>query len=357
MKKLMIFPYHPDVECMAAHKDTIQGYTISGVYSYKEDMGMLRELNHKIGWNSDGEALMDECDTVLLLDNYRQCREEKYFEIIREAEQKGKELLLVPQLVSILSKNFQMDKCRLVNNPDFTAPEFERLDYLGEKKFVIEVPVIAVLGMGKNCNKFENQINLYRILREKGYRVAWLSSNSLGALWGGYTLPEFLFDEKLSFKEKVLRFNRFVYKLSLLEQPDVLLIGIPEGISEFQFGEFHHFAEYPLIVGSAVPVDSAVFCTFFIEKPKPDSLCELMEKVKIRFGCPVDAVSIGKTMFETEQGSGRIHYSFLEDSYLKKYYRPGAEKEVSLLKLWEKEEYRRGLQDLLERLEDNADAI
>ena len=357
MKKIMIFPYHPDVECIAGYKDMIQGYTISGVYSYKEDMGTLRELNQKIGCNSDGEALMDECDAVLLLDNYRQCRKEKYFEIIREAEQKGKELLVVPQLASTLSKNIQIDKYRLGNNPDFTAPEFERLDYLGEKKFVIEVPVIAVLGMGKNCNKFENQISLYRMLREKGYRVTWLSSNPLGVLWGGYTLPEFLFDEHISFKEKVLRFNRFVYKLSILEQPDVLLIGIPEGISEFQFGEFHHFAEYPLIVGSAVPVDSTVFCTFFIEKPKPDSLYELMEKVKIRFGCPVDAVSIGKTMFETEQGSRRIHYSFLKDSYLKKYYRPEEEKGIPLLKLWEKEEYEQGLQDLLERLEDNADAI
>lgn len=356
MKKLMIFPYHPDVECIMKYKDTLDGYTVVGVSSYKEDVRMIRKLNLRAGFTGSGEALLEECDTVLLLDNYRQCREEKYQEIARAARQGGKELLVVPTLDKTLNDVIYTEDCRLIKKPDFALPELERLDYLGEKKFVIEVPVISVLGMGKNCNKFENQINLYQTLRERGYRVTWLSSNPLGALWGGYTLPEFLFDEGLSFKEKVLQFHRFVYKLSLLEQPDVLLIGIPEGISEFQFGEFHHFAEYPLVIGTAVPIDSAVFCTFFIEQPKMDSLSGLADKVRVKFGCPVDAISIGKTMFETEQGSGRIHYSFLDDSYLKKYYRE-EETGIPLLKLWEREVYQKELNILLNRLEDNVDAV
>ena len=358
MKKLMIFPYHPDIEVIITYAEYICNFTISGIASYKEDNHLVKELNQKIGCGNDFDEAISNCDCVLLLDNYRQYQAGKYYEVIKQAKFHGKEIMAVPSVLQELGLNEKEHSITpFIKEPEFHNPKLEIIKYAEEKKLLIETPVIAVLGMGKNCSKFENQLNLYLSLTERNYKVTWIASNPIGVLWGGYTMPDFMFDEKLAFKAKVLQFNHFIYKMGIEEKPDVFIIGIPEGITEFQTGEYNHFGEYPLIVGSAVPIDSAILCTYFVREPKAQGIKKLANHVTEKFSAPVDAISIGKTIFDTEEGSGKIFYSFLENFYLKKYYSAENQERLPLLTLWNKEEYQAGLNALIEKLQDNADAI
>lgn len=358
MKKLMIFPYHPDIECIIDYVEDIYGFGISGIGSYKEDNRLVKKLNQRIGCDSEFNEIIDDCDCILLLDNYRQYQTYKYYEVIGQGKRLGKKIMAVPSVFQDLNLNEKANSIvPFSKEPNFHNPKLERMKYIEEKKMFIETPVIAVLGMGKNCSKFENQLKLFLDLMKKQYKVTWIASNPLGALWGGYTMPEFLFNEKLSFKTKIFQFNNYIYKLEVEERPDIFIIGVPEGITEFQSGEYNHFAEYPLIVGNAVPIDSAILCTYFVNTPKLQGMKELASYVTTKFSAPVDAVSIGKVLFEAEEGSGKIAYSFLEDFYLKKNYSAEKQENFTLLTLWNKEEYQAGIHTIFDKLQGNADAI
>ena len=150
-------------------------------------------------------------------------------------------------------------------------------------KLILETPVIAVAGMGKNCCKLEIQQVLYRVLKEKGYRPAWISSNPLGILQGGYSMPDFFFSDKLSLEKKILALNHYLFAYERTKKPDVFLIGVPEGITEFESHEYNHFAEYSLVVCNAVHVDSAVLCTYFMKVDQADGIWNLVQYCRQRF--------------------------------------------------------------------------
>lgn len=358
MKKILLFPYHPDMETLINHKSVLKDAQIIGVCSYREDTVATDALNKKLGSRGDFEEMLAECDQILLLENYRNCRTEKYYEIMNKAINAGKQVIMVPQVERDLElEPYKGNYMVLKNIPDLNLPESERVKIFEREKYKIETPVIAVYGMGKHCNKFENQLLLKNVLDEGGYDTAWISSNPLGVLFGGYTMPDFLFDKKRSFESKVFAFNDFLYRLAFVKKPEVFLIGVPEGISEFEMHEYHHFAEYPLVIGSAVSVDSGVFCTYYLDTPDMQGIDEVASHCREKFGFPVHLVSIGKTTFETISGKEFMAFSFLQEDYIHKHYKAVQNLPDFITTVWDEEKTKESMRTMLGRLQTNMEMI
>ena len=358
MRKLLLFPYHPDIELLIRQAADLKDVSIVGVCSFREDQSIVDKVNQTLGCACDFEERIRQCDAVLLLDDYRESEKKKYYDVIRASLGEGKQVMIMPLLARELDlEEFHGQYIVLSNilKSDFAKTkkemEWEKI------KYTIESPVVAVFGMGKNCCKFENQILLKSILDKEGYKCIWISSNPLGALFGAYTIPDFLYDDCLAFEEKVLRFNHFVYQLSANEKPDVFVIGIPEGISKFSSHEYNHFAEYPLVIGSAVPVDSAVFCTYFMPKADVDGLKEMIYHCREKFGFPVHMVSIGRTAFERKSEFKQMAYLFLEEEYLRKHYEAVSGQPDACAGIWEAEQIEIAVQQIIDWLRGNPDAI
>lgn len=355
MKRILLFPYHPDVELLAAKASELKGYCIAGVHSFKEDASVTEAVNGKLGCTGTFAEMLKQCDIVLLLDGYRELRTEKYYEVIQSALAEGKQVVVTP----IAEQKLDLEAYK--GNYTVLRDTLEA-ELLGENeaepiKYTIETPVIAVFGMGKNCCKFENQILLKSILDREGCRSVWISSNPLGALFGGHSMPDFLFDRHLALEEKVIRFNHFVYQISAAQKPDVFVIGIPEGISEFAEYEYNHFGEYPLAVGSAVQVDSAVLCTYFLAELRVEGVEKLASHCREKFGLPVHMVSIGRTAFEKMQELKQISYLFLEEEYLQKHYKAGAGQPDTYVGIWEAQRPEAAAQKIFDRLWGNPDVL
>lgn len=358
MKKILVFPYHPDIHTLLNYKDTLIGFSIVGVCSYKEDCFITEKINKTLGGPETYDEQLDACDALLILDNYRNYKYDKYYEIIQLAWKRKKELLITPKVCSALDMSkISSPYTLLEHTPHISSERFKKLEYLPTKKYVIETPISAVLGMGQNCGKFEVQLLLKHFLEKNGYRPVWMSSNPLGALWGGYTFPEFIYSNQLAFEEKILKLNDFMYRLSLLEHPDIFIIGIPEGISEFRVDEFNHFGEYPLVIGSALSVDSAIFCTYFMDPKNIAGIESLCNHCLTKFNIPVHALSIGNTIFEAIEGSNKIEYSFLDKNYVDTHYSASISISIPVFPIWDRTKVEDALQVMLQRLENNADAI
>ena len=183
----------------------------------------------------------------------------------------------------------------------------------------LDTPVIGVMGQGKNCGKFHCQLLLSRILENECQAVV-LSSNPLGALYGFYTMPDFLYDS-IPFYEKVIKFNTYIRMIERKENPDIIIIGIPEGIVPFEQREFNHFAEYALVITSAITIDAGILCTYFVHgKLLSKGIDDLMTFCSTKFGMPMEAMCISNIYCEVPHSDiSPIIYEFLDDSYMCKY--------------------------------------
>jgi len=326
MRMAVFFPYHPDMKTLVEFRQELIDWEIVGFASYREDEHLINPLNLVLDLEAPSlEQLLNDCDTVVLLDNYRGCRVEKYYQVIEDAIARNKDIFVTPLARSQLDLARYEDYYQILEqNPDcmetINAEYSAREGATDSKLYQIEIPVVGILGQGKNCDKFVNLLLMKQVL-EEDYDPVTVSSNALGVLFGCYTIPSFLY-ENIPFQEKIIKFNYFVRRISEDGDPDALVIGVPEGVMPFRRQEFHHFAEYPHVISSAIDFDLVILCTYFLTGSKLESVLKLfVEFCRNKFSVPVGAVSVSRISIEApNEESSKIDFEHLRRSYLDKYY-------------------------------------
>ena len=363
MQGIVLFPYHPDAVTVVAFKDSLVEYELRGLVSYKDDRYLVADINQACGAQAlSEEQLLSDCEAVVILDNYRGYSQAKYYEIIDAAISLNKDVLVTPQACLQLDLTAYAGKYRVLENL-LNAPEenlSQEMISITKDLYEVDVPIIGVLGLGKHCGKFENLLTLKRVM-EKDYSAISISSNSLGALFGCYTMPNFMF-ERISFLEKIIRFNAYMHSVSVSAEPDVVLLSVPEGIAPFESQEFHHFAEYPLVVSSAVSIDYAILCTYFVEAGGHEHIAHAFdayaELCRGKFGIDADVFAISKTRFEMASGGvDRLTFEFLTESFLSKYYPDISRINRPVIDMTKPETAEEIIQKSLLRLRENAEPI
>lgn len=360
MKKIVFFPYHPDLKILIDHKGALRDFQIAGFISYKEDNSLVHSLNQILGLEDlPYDQLLHDCDAVILLDNYRDYEADKYYQVIEDAANRQKEIYITPLAQVELDLNNHQGQYKLL---EFIPAGMQTIGEEFERKrrtllYEIDVPVIGVIGQGKHCDKFENQLLLKEVLEDE-YETITVTTNALGALFGCYTIPSFLYEDQ-SFEEKILRFNYYIRKLIKIGNPDVLILGIPEGITPFEKKEFHHFAEYPLVITAAVPIDMAILCTYFIQGMTQENGLERMaEFCQNKFSVPVGAISMSRTAFEIpNEEIEKIIFEYLDKPYLLKNYPDLKGINLPMINILDREEASVTIKLSLRRLQENIRVI
>lgn len=316
MKKILLFPYHPDLEILIKYKHLLQEHSIAGIISYKEDESFVQRLNQRLGIsNEEAHRNLYTCDAIVIVDNYRDFSQSKYYEIIDIAIERKIDIYITPLAEAQLELSKYQGNYKVLERLPSSGGNYEVVE---KKIHDINVPIVGVLGQGKHCGKFESEILLTHRFSEQ-YKVSCVCTNALGVLFGFYTMPEFLY-QNTGFDEKVLKINKFVHDLEG-ECQDIIILGIPEGTQPFRRHEFHHFAEYPLILSAAVNIDLAVLCTYYI---KGLDLCTglnyLRELCQQKIGVQIAGIIMSNTAYEMpNEEFEKIKFSFLEDWYIRKY--------------------------------------
>lgn len=318
MKHIIFFPYHPDIYTIIKELRTSQTFCVDGLISFNEDRIITNQINLKLRSKLiPDEDLIKSCDTIVLLDNYRDYRLDKYYSIITQANEYNKEIVVSPSIAKKLNIRKICGQYRIMNLQPQTV-----IDKLKDNKlYHTNIPIIVVLGQGEFCGKFETELLLKHVFINNKYKTALISSNALGAILGDYTLPDFLFDDNISFVDKVFLFNHFIFNLSVAENPDVIIIGIPEGIAPFNAGYHNHFGLYASVIGNALYIDAGVMCVYFTPDLNENALQNINNICINKFNAPINAISISKIMNEQlEPQDNSYVFNFLDDNYLTQYY-------------------------------------
>lgn len=261
------------------------------------------------------KVLYDEndssADIIVFCDNIQNISWDIYKEKIKWAEKYNMQIILSDSIYKYLN----------IDVANYTLPKENLPDVKDMNLFYeLPIPVILVMGQGKNCDKFSVQLKLVQCFTAYGYKTSLLSSNSLAKFFHYDKLPNFLYDEEISFEKKIIMFNHFLYEYVKNNQPDVLVIGCPGGIMEINEFEKNHFAEIPLIINSSVKADIGILCLYSY----PHIPTMYFEKMKLlteyKYDIEVDYFCISNQEYRSNSETQEIDYLFLNANNDMKQY-------------------------------------
>lgn len=95
-----------------------------------------------------------------------------------------------------------------------------------QKLFQLDIPIISIFTIGKNCGQLQTEILARKYFTSKGYNVMQIGSHDFFSLFGCLCIPDEMFDSTIDPLNKTLIFNRFVYNQAAIKKPDIILLGV-----------------------------------------------------------------------------------------------------------------------------------
>ena len=316
MTMTTVFPYTKDFDILVNHLETSEKDKIM-LCSFKEDKDILDGIaqNQRIKCSVDVSCSMTDSTRLLLLDNDLGYSLEKYYRMIDHANKNNIEILLSRKLaeklnirnsvpVTILKKDLKSEK---------------EVAKIADRLYDLPIPVVAIMGMGENCSKFETELMLKDALTGKDYKTTYISSNALGSIFGMYTYPDYIFNDAYTIKEKIIKLNHDIYNMIYSEKSDLLIISVPGGIMRRDTKK-NDFPEEATIISEALPISWTIINLYYTDSITDQSLCDLDQYCNIRYGSEPLAFCLSRQGLYYDHTEER--YDFLQysnDYYLKHF--------------------------------------
>lgn len=301
-EKTIIYPYNKGFCAILNHSDLLKSLDIVGAVSPKgwgmtgKDAGSI-DGGGNIGIiiKSDFNSTLPLCNTVLFIESYIGLD----FDIviypkIIEAINQGKNIISTLKIEGTIVNNIA-EACKAkgvyfksYNNLNEYVKE---VDILSEEIKEINTPLIFVLGLCNRTNKFEIQLSMREEFIEKGYKVSQIGSKNYCEMLGFHSFPNFMYSKKFSEVEKIKLFNEYIKQIEINEKPDVIIIGIPGGISPINKKITNKFGIFAYEVSQAVTPDAAVLSLVYGDYY--DKEIEFIKNsVKYKLGFEVNCLNI-----------------------------------------------------------------
>lgn len=147
----------------------------------------------------------------------------------------------------------------------------------------ISVPVIVICGMSKETQKFDLQLAIRKRFLELGYKVTQVGTRKYSELFGMHNFPSYLLETNREI-DKIKYFNKYIKELEMLEEPEIIIVGIPDGMIPYDSEHPNGFGILGHYISNAISVDCSVISLAFNEYDKEffDFIKEYM-KYKFNF--------------------------------------------------------------------------
>lgn len=301
--KTMIYPFDIESVPLIRHNNLINNYYITHAISPNgwglvgKDAGDA-DNGQPIGIiiDNDFDKALANCDAVFFNAPSKKVDLDKviYPKIIKAAEN-SKHIICTIEI-----ENRMIDEISRIcheNNKSFEyfTDKFDKvISPSTEEIYQIDTPIIFVVGLAERTNKFEIQLNLRKHLKEMGYKVAQVGTRHYCEQMGFYSFPKFMYSKTFTESEKVTLFNHYIKSISIMENPDVIIIGIPGGTTPFSYKLTNRFGILAYEISRAVIPDVAVLSIPYGNIPL-DFFESTSKSNKYKFGYSIDCYNIGNS--------------------------------------------------------------
>lgn len=301
MNRTIVYPFNEEFLPIIRHKNLVNDLEITKLVSLNgwgyigKDAGFI-DYGEPIGINVENnfESALEESDKVIFCDyrdeiNYKRLIEPK----INMAIEKGKDIVCLLSLSNEEKEKIE-EKCKsngvkfAYYNNEYKIT-FEENHFNEEKLEKIDVPVIFVIGMMENADKFEVQLALRDGFLREGYKVSQIGSRRYSSFFNMKSIPDFMFRKDVKEYEKIVFFNRYIKEIERRENPDVIIIGVPGAILPVNEKFKGDFGIMAFEISRAVTPDATVLCSNYVDFNE-QYFKELHLLLKYRFGLSMDCI-------------------------------------------------------------------
>jgi len=305
-KKLALFPVSRNMCAVARHAVLLDGWVLSHLFSpsfLRLDGADISKIDggsmSNIYISEYGKDKLADCDALFIEYDENIKNLDLYKEVLSDAEELGKEVMLSDTLLKKLEKSID----------GLPLEYLDSLDPTTNQLFDIQIPVITVLTQGLRTDQFAFELALRKHFTQEGYKVGQIGSHECSQLFNFSCIPSFMHKEMGAY-EKVIRFNRYAKNLVETEKPDLLIIGVPDAIMRYSNKILQGLGLLPFIINSAVKGDLAVLCMYYKALNK-----EFFENMRLfghyRLGVPIDFYGFANTSATSDPSSDDKKMSYL----------------------------------------------
>ncbi len=308
MEKLVVFPLNNDTEILINGLKESKLYQIVAVSSYIEDKSRLELLQKKssIYCSTEFEECLARADAIIFAENTMGYSYDGYQKRVQMALDSGKKIYAG---LALLDK-IQIDTDKVCILQESTSSD----EVVSSDKKEIDIPVVSVMGLGENCDKFGLQVKIKKVIEKQGYSVLALCSNVLGGFLGMENFPSFLYSKFMSYPEKINALNQWIYEKVIQQEYDVILVGCPGGISEFEKYETNYYGELPLIISNALDVDAG-FATLYGHTALDYSVLKnISDFVLKKYNTSVKDYILSRQFYKADHEWKKIRYYTIEEN-------------------------------------------
>lgn len=321
MNKLLFFPCNYENNPIVRYRSLLDKYELisaivpKGSYPNGKDACLI-DGGEPTGFelSDDFDNKVIQCDTVLFLEGLSEKYIGSYVEKIRLSQSLDKQIVIMEDLNNILKCHGHFfEGVKVLNNNSIDYGNFLNRGII-EGIYPIKVPVISVLGLGRNCNKFNIQLDMGAYFKRLGYKVLQLGTQKISELFGFQSLPDFLYNNSLSVTDRVLAFNHYLYNLSHIESPDLIIVGFPGGI--LPINELHHndYGTLPFILSNALQTDMGILSLYYNPGITEAYLEEFKKCCKYRFNIPVNHFHISNSKYLIDDNNKKLSFLHLKET-------------------------------------------
>lgn len=287
--------------------------------------------NGRLHVASDFKNIPSDID-ILLIPGFEQFPffEDKAVERILEVVSQFKRVISYHKFSK---KNEELLRMTLHNNfclyetfPDTTGFKIEPT-YASERILPINTPILAIAEMLDGTDAFEVGLALRAEFTNMGYKVVQIGSRPYCDVVGGNQIPNFMRYTTLSEVEKVFQFNRYVKYLSEKEDPDLIILNVPDAIQSYDEKHTVGFGILPYLIFKAVRVDFLIVCSIFYQD-SPEIFEIINQACTYKFDTSVGLFHMSGLRFDIEkmERSKILYGEYLDSDTVDKYIEKSREK-------------------------------
>lgn len=265
-------------------------------------------INTNIYLYTDYEKKILESDMVYFISKKDKSKEQLSLQLIEYAKKAKKEVVLFCE-TGMLYQEYG-EGCLYGNEKYVSNEEFPKL-------LQIEVPIISMFTIGKNCGQLQTEMLARKYFLDKGYKVMQIGSHDFMRILGCLSIPHEMFEPAIDDLRKTLIFNKFVYKQSLIEKPDIILLGVPYPIMKYNNCNLNGLGYFPTIIQNAVKSDIGIVNMHFANY-NSDFLKEISLFCKYKLNVYTRYFGIANTSISKNvDNPSELEYLFLNKDFVK----------------------------------------
>lgn len=262
----LVFPYDMSNISILLHKNKFNyktDYVLSpSAWGYcSKDAGyILGVRTDKIVYSEKNfDSILEKVDIVVLLDSAIPFDETEFFLYAIKSLEKHKSVICLRKINEnynkILKEASKFYGVEFLYDWQHNIPNFVSSNY---KLISPKIPIISINGVAQNTGKFETLLSLKESFEKIGYSPLCISGRLYGEFFGIYSYPIFMFDDKTSVQDKIIKLNYYINELCYSNNFEFILFEVPGGVFPVSDKVYENFSFQNFLINNAICFDLSI---------------------------------------------------------------------------------------------------